>query len=179
VAVAAAGSARAQVAGTPGIRAFSPDADTYVSEAAPNANFGRSLMLRVSASPQRTTYLRFRLEKLPKHVTSVILLLHARAGASTSYEVRRAERIEWRERRLTYANAPRTSTRYAAARILRHGAWSAVDVTTIVDGRTRVTLAITTRSRSGVVFNSRESEHGPRLVVRSGDPTLNVGTLLP
>jgi hypothetical protein len=163
----------------PDIRVYSPEADTYVSEAAPDTNFGRSLLLRACGSPQRTTYLRFRLEKLPKHVTSVILLLHTRAGARTSYEVRRAERIDWRERRLTYANAPRPSMRYVAAKMVRLGAWSAVDVTRIIDGRIRVTLAITTRSRTGVAFYSRESKLGPRLVVRRGDAKLNLGTLLP
>jgi hypothetical protein len=163
----------------PDIRVFSPEADTYVSEAAPDTNFGRSLLLRVCGSPQTTTYMRFRMQKLPKHVTSVILLLHAGAGARTVYAIRRADAIEWRERQLTYANAPRPSMRYAAAKVLRHGAWSAVDVTQIVDGRTRVTLAITTRSRRGVAFYSRESKLGPRLVVRRDDARLNPGTLLP
>lgn len=162
----------------PEIRAFSPEADTYVSEAAPETNFGRSLLLRACGSPQTTTYLRFRLKKLPKHVTSVILLLHTRAGARTSYEIRRAEGLDWREQRLTYANAPRTSMRYVAAKMVRHGAWSAVDVTQIVDGRTRVTLAITTRSHNCVAFYSRESKLGPRLVVRAGEKP-NLGTLLP
>ena len=162
----------------PEIRAFSPEADTYVSEAAPETNFGRSLLLRACGSPQTTTYLRFRLKKLPKHVTSVILLLHARAGERTVYAIRRADATGWRERQLTYANAPRPSMRYAAAKVLRHGAWSAVDVTQIVDGRTRVTLAITTRSHNCVAFYSRESKLGPRLVVRAGEKP-NLGTLLP
>jgi hypothetical protein len=179
VAASAAGAAGARGTGMPDIRAFSPEADTYVSEAAPDANFGHSLMLRACGSPQTTTYLRFRLKKLPKDVTSMILLLHTRAGARTSYEIRRAERVDWREERLTYANAPRLSMRYAAAKMVRHGAWSAVDVTKIVGGRIRVTLAITTRSRAGVAFDSRESKLGPRLVVRSGDGMLNLGTLLP
>lgn len=174
-----AGAAGAHGTGMPDIRAFSPEADTYVSEAAPDANFGRSLLLRACGSPQTTTYLRFRLKKLPRDVTSVILLLHTRAGARTGYEIRRAERLDWREERLTYANAPRLSMRYAAARMVRHGAWSAVDVTQIVDDRTRVTLAITTRTRTGVAFYSRESKLGPRLVVRAGDGKLNLGTLLP
>jgi acid phosphatase type 7 len=163
----------------PEIRAFSPEADTYVSEAAPDTNFGRSLQLRACGSPQTTAYLRFRLKKLPKHVTSVILLLHTRAAARTSYEIRRAERLGWREQGLTYANAPRPSMRYAAAKMVRSGAWAAVDVTRIVAGRTRVTLAITTRSHSCVAFYSRESKLGPRLVVRAGDGKPNLGTLLP
>ena len=168
LAASTAGAADAWVAGVPDIRVFSPEADTYVTEAAPDSNFGRSMSLRASASPDTTTYLRFRLERLPKRVTSVILLLHARAGARASYAIRRADTIAWRERQLTYTNAPRPSMRYAAARMVRHRTWSAVDVTQIVDGRSRVTRAITTRSRTGVTFSSRESTLGPRLVIRGG-----------
>jgi hypothetical protein len=168
VAASAAGATGAQLAGSPDIRAFSPEADTYVTEAAPDTNFGRSLSLRASGSPKTTTFLRFRLERLPRRVTSVILLLHARTGARTTYAIRRADTTAWRERHLTYANAPRPSMRYAAAKVIRHGAWSAADVTQIVDGRTVVTLAITTQSRTGLAFYSRESKLGPRLVVRGG-----------
>ena len=168
VAASAAGAAGGRVAGASDIRVFSPEADTYVTEAAPDTNFGRSLSLRASASPDTATYLRFRLETLPKRVSSVILLLHARTGTRTTYAIRRADTIAWRERHLTYTNAPRPSMRYAAAKLVRHGTWCAVDVTPIVDGRTHVTLAITSRSRTGVAFYSRESRLGPRLVVRGG-----------
>jgi hypothetical protein len=178
----AAGTAGAALAdnGTsqPDIRAFSPEADTYVTAAAPDTNYGRSLTLRAAGSPQTTTYLRFRLRRVPPNLASVILLVHAKAGSLATYEVRRAGEADWREGRLTYANAPRLSMRYAAAKMQRRGAWSAVDVTPIVEGRMRVTLAITTRSPRTVVFHSRESRYGPRLVARSGDAKLDLGTLL-
>jgi hypothetical protein len=148
------------------IRAYSPEADTYVTAARPAANYGRSLTLRAADAPQTTTYVRFRLRKVPANLTRVILLLHPKAGIRATYEVRRADGVEWRENGLTYANAPRISMRYAAARMRRSGVWCAVDVTSIVEGRTRVTLAITTRGPRAVAFHSRESTYGPRLVAR-------------
>jgi hypothetical protein len=151
-----------------GLRAIKPEADTYVSAERPRTNFGRSHALRADASPQATTFLRFPLDKLKGEIESVTLLLHAQAGARTGYQVRRVPEDDWRERRLTFANAPRLSLRYASSRPVRRGSWSAVDVTSfVIDGSSRVSLAVTTRSRLGVAFESRESDHGPRLVVRT------------
>jgi hypothetical protein len=179
-AVAAAASAGSAVAiddPTTAIQAFRPEADTYVSANDPDANFGRSRSLRADGSPQATAYLRFRLKKLKGSIASITLLLHAEAGARISYQVRRVNRDEWREQRLTYANAPRLSLRYASSKPVRRGSWSAVDVTSFVTGdESKVSLAITTRSPLGVSFESRETKHGPRLVVRTGD---NEGSRLP
>ena len=151
------------------LRAFKPEADAYVTAAAPARNFGSVGVLRVKRSPQATVYLRFRIRKLKgDDFTSVTLLLHALAGPRTSYQVRPVGRDDWKEQQLTYENAPRLSLRYAASKPVRRGAWSAVDVTPFISSDAgRISLAITTRSARGVVFASRESEHGPRLVVRT------------
>jgi hypothetical protein len=150
------------------LRAFRPEADTFVSSARPERNFGRSRSLRADGSPRETVFLRFRLRKLKGSITSVTLLLHAQAGARTSYQVRRVYEDEWRERFLTFENAPRLSLRYVSSKPVRQGIWSAVDVTSFVtDESGQVSLAITTRSTRGVVFESRESDQGPRLVVRT------------
>jgi hypothetical protein len=149
------------------IRAFRAHADTYVSAAQPETNFGASRLLRADAAPQARTFLRFRLRQLPDDIESVTLLLHARTGTRASFDVRRVGEDHWRERQLTYANAPRLSLRYASSKPVRRGAWSAVDVTSFVSGGGDVDLAITTRNRLGITFASRESEQGPRLVVRT------------
>jgi hypothetical protein len=154
------------------IRAFKPVADTYVSAAQPRANFGRARVLRVDGSPEATAYLRFDTRRVSGAITSVTLLLRSRSTARASFAVRGVDDDDWRERRLTYANAPRLSRRYAASKPVRRDAWTAVDVTPFVEeGEEVVTLAITTRARRELAFGSRESRYGPRLVVRTGDPT--------
>jgi hypothetical protein len=151
------------------IRAFGTEADTYITAARPETNFGSSRLLRADGVPRKTVFLRFRLGKLKGEITSVTLLLHAQAGARASYQVRRVYFDGWRERRLTFENAPRLSLRYVSSRPIRKGIWSAVDVTSfITDDDDVVSLAVTTTSARGVVFHSRESNHGPRLVVRTG-----------
>ncbi len=167
----AALTAAAPAANTPAtdIKAYKPVADAHVSSAQPRANFGRAPVLRVDGSPETTTYLRFRLGKLADNVTSVTLLLRPRSSARASFAVRRVTARPWSERRLTFANAPPTSARYTAAKPVRVGAWSAIDVTPFVEDGGEVSLAITTRGSQELAFSSRESRQGPRLVVRSDE----------
>jgi hypothetical protein len=148
------------------IRAYKPEADTYVTAAQPRRNFGHTRTLHTDGAPPATVYLRFRVERLDDKVESVTLLLHAEAGAR-GFQVRRVGEDEWRERTLTYRNAPRLSLRYASSKPVRRGKWSAVDVTPLVadENDDHVSLAITTRSPLGVVFASRETNDGPRLVI--------------
>jgi hypothetical protein len=170
LAVVSTGAAAREELPATELRAFKPEADAYVSAAAPARNFGSVRVLRVKRSPQATGYLRFRIRKLKGEIASVTLLLHALAGPRTSYQVRPVGRDDWKERRLTYENAPRLSLRYAASKPVRRGAWSAVDVTPfLARDEGQVSLAITTRSALGVVFASRESRRGPRLVVRTAE----------
>ena len=163
-----AGSVALEPKPTTELRAFRPEADTYISATRPETNFGRLRTLRADASPRETIYLKFRLRELKGEVTSVVLLLHATTEARTSFQVRPVPDDDWLERELTYENAPEVSLRYAASKPVRRGIWSAVDVTSFVDeGGGRVSLAVTTRGTRGVVFESRESRRGPRLVVRT------------
>jgi len=168
--VTATGVAGAKDLPPPEIRALAPEADAYVSEAQPQRNFGRLSALRADRVPDTTIYLRFRIKKLGGSMTGVTLLLYAQAGARVRYQVRRVQGNEWRETRLTYSNAPKLSLRYASSKPVRRGAWNAVDVTPFIDSSDdRVSLGVTTRSAVAVVFASRESNHGPRLVVRTAE----------
>ena len=174
VAAAAAGPTPGAWAAKPAkneLRVFKPIADTYVTAARPRANFGRSPVLRVDGAPETTAFLRFELDRVRGEITSVTLLLHPGTAGSTSFAVRRVTDDDWRERRLTYANAPQLSLRYASSRPVRRGVWNAVDVTSFVDyGKgEEISLAITTRGTRALSFGSRESRRGPRLVVRTDD----------
>jgi hypothetical protein len=150
-----------------GFRVYKPVADTYVTAARARANFGRSRTLRVDASPEMTAFVRFRLKRTTALAASVTLLLRPGSPGRARYAVRRVEDSEWRERRLTYATAPHPSLRFASSRPVRRGAWSAVDVTSLIAlDDEEVTLAITTHGQE-ISFGSRESRSAPRLVVRA------------
>lgn len=161
----AVASAAPAAPGPPEIRAFKPEADTHVSSSRPRENFGRARVLRVDGAPEKTAYLRFELGRHEGQIASATLLLRPTTAGRASFAVRRVNRNAWRERGLTYANAPRPSQRYASSAPVRRGVWSAVDVTAFIERDDReVSLAITTRGAREITFGSRESRHGPRLV---------------
>ncbi len=174
-AAAAGGAAPREDGPAAKIRAFKPVADAYVTAARPSSNYGKARILRVDGAPKASSFLRFELKNLRGKITSVTLLLHPTTAARAGFAVRRVYEDEWRERGLTYANAPQFSSRYTAAKAVRQGVWSAIDVTPFVEGGGGLSLAVTTRAAQALSFGSRESTHGPRLVVRTdggkaGDP---------
>jgi hypothetical protein len=175
-----AGAASAKDQPAQALQVFSAAADTYVTAARPAANYGRSLSLKAAGAPQTTTFLRFDLKNPASSEATVILLLHAQSGRRASYQVRRVTEKSWRERRLTFVNAPKLSNRYTAGKQKRQGAWNAIDVTAFVAGNARASLAVTSRSPNGLVFHSRESKLGPRLVVQTGSTgQIDIKGLLP
>jgi hypothetical protein len=173
--VAAAGSSAPTASSSDQFRVYKAVADTYVTAARAGANFGRSRALRVDASPETMTFVRFRLKGTPVPAASVTLLLRPAGPGRARFAVRRVEDNGWRERRVTYATAPGPSMRFISSRPVRRGAWSAVDVTALVPpgGGKEVTLAITTHGTREISFGSRESRSGPRLVVRTDDGELD------
>jgi hypothetical protein len=183
VAFAALIGAAGSSAATPmdGFRVYKPVADTYATAARARANFGRSRALRADRSPETTAFVRFRLKRTTAPGASVTLLLRPGSPGRSRYAVRRVEDNDWQEGRLTYATAPHPSLRFASSRPVRRGAWSAVDVTSLVAADDEeVTLAITTHGRQEISFGSRESRSGPRLVVRTSDEPgdLDLGAIL-
>jgi hypothetical protein len=150
----------------PRIRAVRPKADAFVSEANRTQNFGTARKLKVDSSPTVRTYVIFDVDLRSEEVQQVSLLLYSRTRSRVGYQVRLiGER--WRERRITFANAPALSPDFVASGPVRARAWKAVDVTSLLSGDERyVGFALTTVSMKGIKLASRETGlHGPRLVV--------------
>ena len=159
----------------PHIRAVRAKADAFVSGANVNKNFGAAPALRVDASPTFRAFVRFNVDLRSGDVKRVSLLLYSRSRSSRGYQVRRVEE-PWRERKITFLNAPSLSPSFILSGPLKARSWKAVDVTSIAEevsgGDGYVSFALTTRSQNAVELASRETGlHGPRLVVerRGGD----------
>ncbi len=150
----------------PKIGAVRAYADAHVSASAQNANYGKHRGLTVDARPMARAYLRFVIDLKKGNVLRVNLLLYSRTRSQLGYQVRLATE-GWRERRITFDNAPRVSPRFVSSGRLRARAWKAVDITSLVgDEDDEVNIALTTVAPAGIVFASRESGMtGPRLVV--------------
>jgi len=159
----------------PRIRAVRAKADAFVSEASRKKNFGHAKMLRVDASPTVRTYVRFNVDLSSDEIDHVSLLLYSRSYSRIGFRVQLVYG-SWRERRITYANAPELSPPSVSSGRLRARSWKAVDVTALVAGGDEdgVSFALTTASPNGAEFASRETGlHGPRLVIekREDDTT--------
>jgi len=169
----------------PQIRAVRAKADAYVSRATPQTNFGRLQDLKVDAAPRARTYVRFNVNVKSGDVQRVNILIWSRTRSRAGYQVRLAY-DSWRERKITFANAPGLSPDYMLSGPLKAHAWKAVDVTSLTDDVSgaddgSVNLALTTTSSKGLDLASRETGlHAPRLVVerggRQGDPPTTTTT---
>ncbi len=156
-----------------------PTADAFVSEVYRSRNFGHSPALKVDSSPKLRTYVMFNVDLRSEDVQQVSLLLYGHTRSRAGFQVRLiGER--WRERRITFANAPSLPTAFVASGPVQARAWNAVDVTPLLSGYERyVSFAVTTNSPKGAEFGSRETGlHGPRLVIEhpGNDTTGSTGT---
>jgi hypothetical protein len=167
----------------PRIRAIRAKADAFVSGANPSMNYGASVDLRVDASPTFRAFVRFKGRLKSDDVQRVHLLLYSRSRSRAGYQVRLVEE-PWREREITFLNAPLLSVDFVMSGPLKARSWKTVDVTSLVeelsDDENYISLALTTRSQNALELASRESGlHGPRLVVerdRSGSTTGSTST---
>lgn len=163
----------------PKIRAVRPKADAFVSQAARAQNFGHARLLKVGSSPKIRTYVTFRVDLDDDDVEHVSLLLYSHTRSRLGYQIRLTDK-RFRERRITFANAPKLSGDFVSSGPLRAKAWKAVDVTTLASGEEgNVGFVLTSVSPKGAEFASRETGlHGPRLVVEreSTGTTASTGT---
>jgi hypothetical protein len=163
----------ADLAREPGIRAVRAKADAYVSGASRARNFGGALDLRIDASPTFRAFLRFKVNLESGNVPRIHLLLYSRNRSRTGYQVRLVDE-PWRERKITFLNAPSLSIDFVLSGPLKARSWKAVDVTSLAEALSGedgyISFALTTRSPNVIELASRETGlHGPRLVVeRSG-----------
>jgi hypothetical protein len=147
---------------------YPPIADAYVGADAPSTSFGTDPSLRVAATPERRSYLRFSVTGLGLAPTKATLRLQA-SQATGDFAVRRVGDTAWTEA-ITYESAPPVTVGAAdpAAPAAAAG-WVDVDVTPFVSGNGPVSLALTTTSATETVLASRERGGGfaPQLIVQT------------
>lgn len=140
-------------------------AAAYVSPSRPHVSFASGGALRVGPGGIRT-YLRFRVPALSPALAVAQLRVWA-DGRSAGFEVAAAEG-SWRERTLTYANAPPPRGRAIASGPIARAGWQTVDVTALVRrGATTLVLAAEP-GEATTVAGRANAAHAPRLRLRAG-----------
>lgn len=142
-----------------------PVADTYVSTAHPDANYGSEPILRVDATPKIRSYLRFRLPELSGRIIAAKLRLWSPTGDLAGYSVHPVTSSSWVERDITSKSRPAAATPVARSGPFAPGSWSSVDVAPLLDDAQEFSLVVTTRSSHSITFASREGLNRPQLVV--------------
>jgi hypothetical protein len=142
-----------------------PVADTYVSTAHPDANYGTEPNLRADATPKIRSYLRFRLPELSGRIVRAQLRLWSPTGDLAGYSVQTVTSNRWAERDITSRSRPARDTSVARSGPFGPGTWSSADVAGLTDDSQELSLVVTTRSSHSITFDSREGPNRPQLVI--------------
>jgi hypothetical protein len=144
---------------------FTPVADTYISTAHPDANYGTEPILRADATPKIRSYLRFRLDGVSGHVMQARLRLWSPTGDLAGYSVHPVTSNRWAEGDITSRSRPTADTPVARSGPFGPGSWTSVDVASLLDDPQEISLVVTTRSSQSISFDSREGRNRPQLVI--------------
>jgi hypothetical protein len=151
---------------------FTPNADAYVSQTRPTANFGSANELLIRGSKVKRSYLRFELANVSGTIVRATLRLYSKNSSATGYEIRAVTDHTWREQTITYKTAPLPGPLVATAQRVVARSFTSVDVTSLTSGTRSVDLAVTNTDDSGLRFASRESgQLAPQLVVEASPPS--------
>ncbi len=151
-------------------RTFTPVADTYVDAATPTVGYGTSSALRTDASPEARSYLRFDLKRLGPSILNAKLRVHATASNALGYDVHGVASNSWDESSTTYETKPDMGETVGSSGPVTAGAWTEVDVTSLVSGNGQLSVALTSMSPGTSLYASRETAVAPELVVTAQVP---------
>ena len=163
--VGVGGSSAVLSASAPAVQRFTAIADASVSAARPQQNFGAAKDLLIGPGARSRALLRFRLHDVRGFVSGADLQVFVRSGRGATLAARAAGK-RWTERRVAYANAPRALGRAVGGLIGSAGAWTTIDVTSLVHGSGMLSLSLS--ASRAVRLASREGGHPPRILVHTG-----------
>ncbi len=159
------------------IHLIESDADSYVRDGAPNANFGTNTYMRCKDDPggsySRWSYLRFAVPNVRGTVERVVLRLKV-VGVSGSGGTHTAYRVNdsWDETTITWSNRPTLGTQLASAAYAAVNGWTEFDITDAFDSDdAQLSVAVVSDGSALVNYASRESgPDSPQLVVQTYSP---------
>jgi hypothetical protein len=145
---------------------FAPEADAMVQEALPDQNSGKVNAMRSDTSPHEVSYLRFNVQGASQPITSAKLRLWVRDGTANAPAIAPSGDVTWSETAITWSNRPAVGTSGPDLGAVTTGTWIEYNVTSLVRGNGRFTLALVPQSSDALSVNTRESAADrPQLIV--------------
>ena len=161
----------ASASAAPQMLSFAPEADTYVNAAGPTGTHGKSTGMEADASPQKQSFIRFRVNGLAgQQVTGVKLRLHQNDASRLGGRVFSMSSTTWSES-VSWDARPAIDGPLLGS----FGAVAAGNAYELELGASAVrdgvvSYAIDSTSSDGVRWATRESATPPRLLVTVDDP---------
>ncbi len=151
---------------------FTPVADSYVDAANPTVNNGLSTNLRVDASPDIRSYIRFNVSGLSSPITNATLRIFANSNNSQGIRALQVADNTWGETTINYNNAPPLGSLLASSGAVTTGTWVSLNVTSYITGNGTFSFGVNTPSSSSSSLASRQSgANAPQLVINHGGST--------
>jgi hypothetical protein len=161
------GSVTTQAVTGGGTTTLTAVADAKVDASTPTTNFATTA-LRVDASPDVRSYVKFDATGLTGTVQSATLRIWATSAQSVGFDAFGVSDSSWTEAGLTYANQPSAAigAKLGSSGAVTAGTWKTVDVTALVTGPGTYSVVLETTSATALALASREDAvHAPQVVV--------------
>jgi hypothetical protein len=145
---------------------FTPVADTYVSDAEPNTNFGSAGYWWVDASPVRQAFVQFDLSNITgRNVEDVTLRLYQTNSSPVGGRVFSITSTSWDES-ITWSTRPTIDgPQVGSFGAVSTGVWYEADLGQLALSDGLISLAMDSTNTDGAQWSSRESLQPPQLIV--------------
>ena len=151
---------------------FNAVADAFTMANRPTSNLGGATTLRLDASPETNSYLRFDVQGVTGSVTQATLRLNLQTTSSQGFAVHEVADNSWGELTITSSNAPGLGNIVNSAGSTSANSYTEVDVTSYVTGDGLISFGLSTTDTNLILASSRESGNMPELVITyGGGPT--------
>jgi len=148
---------------------FAAEADSRVDAKYPDTNFGSSHLRADLGSTPEESFVRFVVSGVGA-VQGATFRFHTDSDSAGGVQVYAAAN-EWSESAVTWNSRPGQGAALAATGAVGEDAWVEVDVSSVVRSAGTYTFAIVPTSDDGLDIDSRETGTGPKLVLRTQQPT--------
>jgi hypothetical protein len=146
---------------------ITPEADTYVNASNPGSNYGSTTTLRLDASPDLHSYIRFNVQGTDgRPVIQARLLVYTNNNSSSGIKAFSVDDNSWGEKSMNYGNAPVLGGELASSGAISAGTWITLDVSSYISSDGAYSFGLTTPSSTAMSLASRETgANSPQLIV--------------
>jgi acid phosphatase type 7 len=146
---------------------YTPLADTYVNAGSVGTNYGTSTTLRVDASPDLHSYLRFSVLGLGgKAITRARLQIFANSSSTQGISALAVADNTWSESSMNYTNAPALGNALVSSGAVATSSWVTLDVTAYITGEGTFNIGVTTPGSTAISLSSHEAgANSPQLII--------------